>query len=88
MIRYEHHTDCRLQEKSHDNKMSRYAVLLLFSIIPVCACVLTTSLNGIWTVTENEGMFLFLLMNIVGGLQCALHIQCTSLLVSVQDCWG
>lgn len=82
MIRFEHHTDCRLQEKSHDNKMSRYAVLLLFSIIPVCACVLTTSLNGIWTVTENEGMSLFLLMNI--GV---FNVQCMYSVVSVLRSW-
>lgn len=82
MIRFEHHTDCRLQEKSHDNKMSRYVVLLLFSIIPVCACVLTTSLNGIWTVTENEGMSLFLLMNI--GV---FNVQCMYSVVSVLRSW-
>ena len=82
MIRFEHHTDCRLQEKSHDNKMSQYAVLLLFSIIPVCACVLTTSLNGIWTVTENEGMSLFLLMNI--GV---FNVQCMYSVVSVLRSW-
>lgn len=82
MIRFEHHTNCRLQEKSHDNKMSQYAVLLLFSIIPVCACVLTTSLNGIWTVTENEGMSLFLLMNI--GV---FNVQCMYSVVSVLRSW-